>query len=36
MTNKTSKISLINGSWNKSKMKIITIKYAPKYFPTGS
>ena len=31
-----TKICLINGSGNISEIKIITIRYAPKYFPTGS
>ena len=31
-----TKICLINGSENISEIKIITIRYAPKYLPTGS
>ena len=32
----TTKICLKNGSENINDIKIITIRYAPKYFPTGS
>ena len=36
MSSNITRICLTSGSENISEMKIITIRYAPKYFPTGS